>query len=501
MGAVLSYINILVATLIGLIYTPFLLKILGQNEYGLYSLILALMSFLAILDLGFGNSIVRFNSKFRALKDENGVAQLNGLFVILYSSMAMISLIIGYFLYTNFELLIGSSLTVNEVNKAKVMFGILILNLAFTLFMSIYNSLLIAYEKFVVMQSLNLFKTLTLPLIMTPLLLIGYKSISLVLITAILNIIALIIASIYCYKQIKIQISFKNIQFNLFKDISVYSFFILINILVDKLYAPTSQYILGITVGTAAVAIYAIGIQFTSYFTTLSTSLNSVFLPRITHLVVEDNKKEISNIFVKIGRLQFIILAFVLSGFFLFGKEFIVLWAGEDYVNSYYIALIIMFPALIPLSQNIGIVILQAKNRMQFRVLLYLVLAVINVFLSYFLSIELNEIGPALSMFIANLFGQILIMNYYYYKYIEINIPRYWKEIFGISIIIIAITSVVFIIKYYVLEHALNNWLTLGLAIITYVIILCSCLFKFVFNEYEKELLTSLIRRFRRSKK
>lgn len=470
---------------------------LGQNEYGLYSLILALMSFLAILDLGFGNSIVRFNSKFRALKDENGVAQLNGLFVILYSSMAIISLIIGYFLYTNFEFVIGSSLTENEINKAKIMFGILILNLAFTLFMSIYNSLLIAYEKFVVMQSLNLFKTVTLPLVMTPLLLMGYKSISLVLIIAILNIIALIIASIYCYKQIKIQISFKNIQFNLFKDISVYSFFILINILVDKLYAPTSQYILGITVGTAAVAIYAIGIQFTSYFTTLSTSLNSVFLPRITHLVVEDNKQEISNIFVKIGRLQFIILAFVLSGFFLFGKEFIVLWAGEDYVNSYYIALIIMFPALIPLSQNIGIVILQAKNRMQFRVLLYLVLAIINVFLSYFLSIELNEIGPAISMFIANLCGQVVIMNYYYYKYIEIDIFKYWREVSKISVIIIPITGIVFILKCYLIEYEVNSWVILGLEILAYTVVLLVCIFKFILNEYEKNLFTSLIQRFR----
>lgn len=238
---------------------------------------MALMSFLAILDLGFGNSIVRFNAKLRAIKDNQGIAKLNGLFVTLYSVMAIIALCIGYFIYRDFELFIGSSLTNSEIARAKVMFIILILNLAFTLLMSIYNSLLVAYEKFIIVQALSLFRTIFMPLIMTPLLIYGYESIALVVVNVSLSMVTLILSAIYCYKNLKIKIIFSGWDFGIFKDISTYSFFILLNILVDKLYAPTSQYILGVTTGTAAVAIYAIGILFTTYFTMLSTSINSVF--------------------------------------------------------------------------------------------------------------------------------------------------------------------------------------------------------------------------------
>ncbi|MER2190042.1 MAG: oligosaccharide flippase family protein [Solibacillus sp.] len=493
LGAILSYLNILIATAVGILYTPFLLRALGQSEYGLYSLILALMSFLAILDLGFGNSIVRFNAKLRALKDDQGIARLNGLFVILYSAMAIIALGIGYFIYQDFDVFIGDSLTADEAARAKIMFTILIVNLAFTLFMSIYNSLLIAYEKFVIVQTFALFRTLLMPIIMTPLLLFGYGSIALVVVNVSLNVIVLLGAAMYCYTNLKVKITFTGLDYGLFKDISTYSFFILLNILVDKLYAPTSQYILGVTTGTTAVAVYAIGIQFTTYFTMLSTSINSVFLPKITQLVVEEKFKEISNVFIKTGRIQFIILAFVLSGFILFGQEFIKLWAGPEYVNSYIIALIIMVPSIIPLSQNMAIVILQARNQLKFRVLVYLIIAIVSVGLSYYLSNLWLEIGPAISVATATLLGQILIMNYYYFKKVQLDIPQYWKQVLPITCRMALMMGVFYMFyRMIIVEY---SWGNLALSVFVYSLITFFYMYKRIMNDYERGLFSGVIKR------
>lgn len=38
-GAFLSYISIGLNNIVGLLYTPYMLRMLGQNEYGLYSLV------------------------------------------------------------------------------------------------------------------------------------------------------------------------------------------------------------------------------------------------------------------------------------------------------------------------------------------------------------------------------------------------------------------------------------------------------------------------------
>ena len=83
-GAVLSYANILVTLLIGLLYTPVMLRLLGQTEYGLYSLIGSTAGYLSVLDLGLGNTIVRYISKNRVIGNKNSEAELNGLFLFIY---------------------------------------------------------------------------------------------------------------------------------------------------------------------------------------------------------------------------------------------------------------------------------------------------------------------------------------------------------------------------------------------------------------------------------
>ena len=64
-GIVLSYVTIGLHNVIGLIYTPYMLRMMGQSEYGLYSLVASVIAYLTVLDLGFANAIVRYTAKFR----------------------------------------------------------------------------------------------------------------------------------------------------------------------------------------------------------------------------------------------------------------------------------------------------------------------------------------------------------------------------------------------------------------------------------------------------
>ena len=47
-GAVLTYLTLFLNSVIGLIYTPFLTRMLGQGEYGLYSLVASVVGSLTI---------------------------------------------------------------------------------------------------------------------------------------------------------------------------------------------------------------------------------------------------------------------------------------------------------------------------------------------------------------------------------------------------------------------------------------------------------------------
>ena len=96
-GAFLSYLSIGLNNIIGLIYTPFMLRMMGQSEYGLYSLVASIVAYLTVLDLGFGNAIVRYTAKFRAEGKEQEQYEMFGMFLILYSIIGIIAFLIDAF--------------------------------------------------------------------------------------------------------------------------------------------------------------------------------------------------------------------------------------------------------------------------------------------------------------------------------------------------------------------------------------------------------------------
>ena len=84
-GAMLSYATQGIHILTGLLYTPVMLKLVGQSEYGLYQLVTSVVSYLSLLSLGFNAAYMRFYSRYKVEKNEQGLARINGMFLSFFS--------------------------------------------------------------------------------------------------------------------------------------------------------------------------------------------------------------------------------------------------------------------------------------------------------------------------------------------------------------------------------------------------------------------------------
>ena len=94
-GIVLNYVVIGLNTLVGLLYTPYMLRMMGQSEYGLYSIAASIIAYLTIMDFGFGNAIIRYTAKFRAEGKTEEQSSLFGMFSLLYVAIGLIALVVG----------------------------------------------------------------------------------------------------------------------------------------------------------------------------------------------------------------------------------------------------------------------------------------------------------------------------------------------------------------------------------------------------------------------
>lgn len=492
-GALLSYISIILNNIIGLLYTPFMLRMMGQSEYGLYSLVASVVAYLTILDFGFGNAIVRYTAKFRAENRLKEQYEMFGMFLFLYSAIGLFTLLIGLCLYFNVDFLFERSMNMEELNKIRIMMLLMVFNIAITFPFSIFGSIITAYENFIFQKIINIVRIVLNPVVMCIMLLMGYRAIGMVVITTLFNVLTLLINCWYCYHRLHIHVIIGRFNWTFLKEIMIYSFWIFLNAIMDRIYWSSGQFILGIYAGAKAVAIYAVAISLENIYMSFSTAISGVFLPKITSMITQkQNEKSISDLFIRTGRIQYIVMSFILIGFILFGKPFIILWAGSDYSEAYYITLLFFVPLTIPLIQNLGITILQARNQMKFRSILYVIIAIISLGLSIFLVRYYGGIGCALSTAFALCLGQIIIMNIYYYKKVNIDIPAFWKEIGKMSVVPVLIGTIGYILLNY---FPINSILTLLLGVILFSIVYLPAFWLLSMNGYERNLFLKPLKR------
>lgn len=486
-GAILSYVVIALNMVVGLAYTPFLIRSLGQSEYGLYSIINTVISYLTVMDMGFGNSIIIYTARYINQKDKEKQDKLHGMFFVIYCIIGVIATLIGIVLFFNVGILFGKTMTIEELSKAKIMMLILTFNLAITFPLSIFGNIMVAHEKFVLGKSVKILQILLQPMMMIPLLLLGYKSIAMVIVVTIANIVCLLLNTFICIKNLNVKLKFKGFDLSLLKEVFAYSFFIFLNQIIDKVNWSLGQFLLGSLVGTVATAIYAVSSQLNNMYMNFSTAISNVMLPKITKM--EDRKasdKEFTDVFVKTGRIQYLLMALIITGFILFGKVFINWWAGSGYQDSYVIACILMIPATIPLIQNIGLSILQAKNLYKYRTIIFFGIAILNVVMSIPLTKMYAGIGTAIGTAVSLVLGQCIILNIYYHRKVGINMIEFWKNILKMTL------PVVFTFLFGIALNMLivsDNILVLGLKIILYFVLYAITMWLFAMNGYEKDLI------------
>ena len=491
-GAIISYANLLIGNIIPFIYTPIMLRLLGQAEYGLYGIANSIMGYIGLLNFGIGGTIVRYLSKYRAEGDREQEARVIGLFLKIYSVVCVLILTAGFIFAANVEVY-SRSLLPDEVRTLRSLVILMTLNTAIFLPFGVFNSIVIAYERYIFSKLVGVLATVLSPILHLILLYMGYGSVGLVIGSTLLNVVTYGLYAWYALGRLRIRPSFRPAGKGLLREILKFSAFMFLASIVDTLYWTTDKLIIGWAKGTKDTAVYNIGATFNTYVTGLSSAISGLLVPKLTQMVVKDApKEEFTRIFIKVGRLQFLIVSFIVSAFVAFGRQFIALWAGPEYHQSYYVALLTMIPVTIPLIQNTGINILYALNRHQFRSTVYACIAVLNVVLTFWWVERYGIVGAAMATCIAYVIGNILIINWYYHRKIGIDIPLFWKHILKMSPVMFVMGTA----GWFALDRlTLDGWLVFFVAAAVYTVLYLVLAYRFMMDSYERELIKGPMRK------
>lgn len=461
LGSILATLSILLGSLVQIIYTPMYMKYLGTSDYGINSLVQSIMGYIGILNLCLGNTMVKYIIKYKIDGTKEEESKINGMFLIIFSFFALICMLLGIYLYLLLPEFFEGKFTNNEIIKTKKVFIYMLINTIISFPINIFSSNIIAMQKFIYKKVLFLLKIIVTPVLSWLLMLKGFGLLEIVILNVILNI-SIYIFDIYYAFRLGMRIKFQNLDIKILKEVFNYSFYIFLNNIFDKIFWGTDRILVGKYLGTTMVSIYSIASIFNDVYMNLSSSISGVLFPKINILVVEKNFSELSNLFIKIGRIQYLLLGLISTGFVVFGKEFIYLWLGDGYKETYYLTLLTLLPLTIPLIQNTGIAIMQARNLHKFRSKLYFLLSLFNIFLSILLLGNQKIFGCAIATSISIIIGPVILMNIYYQKRIDINIVLFWKNILNMTIPMIVVFIFGILMNKIILYYSFKNFIFKG---------------------------------------
>ncbi|MFT3795397.1 lipopolysaccharide biosynthesis protein [Flavobacterium sp.] len=496
-GAFLSYITIILTNGIGLLLTPYMIRQLGDSEYGLYTLIGSLIGYISVLDLGLSNTIVRFVAKYRAQNDRQSEENFLATTMLIYAAISAAIVVSGLVLYFNLES-VFKNLTPEEMGKAKVMFAILIFNLAITLPGGAFTAISSAYEKFVFPRALNIVKYVVRSLMVVALLYLGGDSVSIVMLDTVMNLTVIGLSGYYIFRNLKVRFKLHRFESPLVKEIFSYSIWIFIFAMVGQFQWRGGQIILGfIGISTTLIGVYGVGIMLGTYYGAFSTAISGVFLPRATKMtVLEASSEELTTMMIRIGRFSLITLLMILGGFLLYGRQFVLLWVGQTYILAWPIALIIMFSYTLPLVQSFANSMLEARKKFSFKALTYISLIVIGTVVGALFVRDFGLLGLCIGSTGGWILSQV-IMNFYYHRVMQLDILRFFKELqhrlLPTFVVILALGYAIDFIPG-------HNWMNLIVKMIIFVGIYLAMMYKFGMNADELRVVKDSIPSFLRKK-
>ena len=492
-GAILSYVLMFFEVLSTLLLTPFIIRTLGDAEYGVYKLVSSLTGYFLLLDLGIGNSVIRYIAKYKATNDEKNTRKFIGICIVYFALIAVIVLLLGSLLVIFFGDIFGRGLSNAEIELSKSLLILTVINAAVTLGTSVFNNVIIAYSKFSVSKGTAIVHIIIRIILTFLALKFGLKSFAIILINLVLTVASRSYYAFYVLFKIKIKPKFDSIDPSFIKEIVSYSSFILLQMIATQINSHADQVLLGMFVSSSAtiIGVYGVGAQIVQYFQSIGQALGGVLMPGVVKKVESGaTPKDLQHEMIRIGRYSLSILGIIFVGFAVNGKTFLMLWAGSNYDQSYYVALLLMSAYLFILTESIGTQILWAKNKHQLQSVIKLLIVALNIVLTIFL-IKWNPlIGATIGTFISLMLGDVLSMNIVFKKEIGISLKQYYLGLGKGIIPSLILSSCTGVIILNIFPIGVIGFLV-NVCAMTFVYLLSMILFGF--NQSEKNMIKGIL--------
>jgi O-antigen/teichoic acid export membrane protein len=402
-------------TLVGIaatyVLTPFVIHTLGQEGYGVWTLVVSMTGFISLLALGVPMACVRYLAQHVAERDAAKINEAIGSCAGLYLILGAGAMLVGWGL--NGLLLAFYHLPPALHADARLAFGIMVVTVSAGFIGFLPEGIMFAHHDFV-LRNLIRVAGIVLRLVLT----LGLLAVdaSLVMLAAVQFACFAFdfgVAWIFIRRRYPaIRISLADCHMPMIRRIFSFSVFVLLLHAGARLTFEADALVIGATIGVASIPFYAVANSLIVYLMEFIIAIAAVVSPMTTKLSTEGHHGQLREMFLKWSKVALSLSLMVGLFLLVLGPRFLGWWIDPAFERpSGRVLQILTISSFVFLPvRGVALPVLMGMGKPRLPTIAFVVAGIVNVVLSIALARPFGLIGVTLGTAIPNVAFAVVVL-------------------------------------------------------------------------------------------
>jgi O-antigen/teichoic acid export membrane protein len=427
-NVVSNWTNIVTSSIVGFFMMPFLVHGLGDEVYGIWILLMAVVGYGIFMDLGLTNSIIKYVSEFIAIDDMESLNSIVNTGLATHTVLGIVVLLGAGFASRYATSIFNIPLSL--VDSTTIAFMIIGFYMALKLPFGVFIACLNGIQKYELTNGASVVSNLIRAALFIVFLINGYGIIAMSVILVILEILMFIYLTFMTFKHIPgLRLSIKYIKKDLLKKLYKFGTYGFMIISAERVIYDSSSVLIGIFMPASSITLYGIPNTLVRYLRQIAAGFGNVFNPAASELEARMKNEELRELFFQGTRHSLLFILPAALTLIMSGEEFISVWMGAKYgVLSGNVLIILAGSQAIAMVQFSSNMILFGLNKHKYLAMFLSAEAIVNVILTIFLIPRYGILGAALGLAVPQIIVYIFIIPTSTCRLLKVSLSEYFYK-------------------------------------------------------------------------
>ena len=388
------YLAIAVELLLGLVMLPFNLRHLGQDAYGLWMLVGSVTIHFSVLDMGYGSAIVKFVAQYRAHKDARALNEIASTMFFLFAAIGVAAYLVVVGLAFNLDHVF--KITAAQAHTAQWILLIIGLNVACNFPFSVYGGVIDGFQRYDRNNVVAIGSAVMVAVANAAVLKAGYGLIPLVAATTTVRILTYFVYRMNAFRVYPpLRISAANVRRTRLREITGFSVYSSVIDWANKLNYELDEVVIGVFLGSAPVAIWAVADRIISGTQRLTNQVNGVLFPFIVDSDTTNQNARLQRLLLEGTRLSLATVVPIAMALMILADPLVRAWVGPKMMDSAPIIQLLSLVVAMRVGNATGTTLLKGAGRVRYLAAANIATGLVNLAMSALLVRPFGLVGVA----------------------------------------------------------------------------------------------------------